>query len=916
MFVGIADTLIVYPIVNKGWVALVDGPQMRDTSKQMESDLWNLKLKQWSDQEILNSQDSESVCIKNEHTGSLECFYGFPAKMHHFRKLMTQWRQKHMESAQMSHQAWNMKFSKMTSAYEGAYHTYNRVLTDILTFQKQKEQGLDTSMQHTDQYFGVKPLEYKAMDMFSLEGFRSETEENRKSYIQDWRNSAQKIKKDLAAYREKEKNNVLPRELQTLELISSYWNPREAAENIKQIKAFLEGKPQSPGVRVENLKSICKDQFRMNEQIFRKLVNKSVEQRTSTETLKIKECYEHWVAKETMSFLEGTKLYSKLINEKNGFKSLPSSSQFIIYNIKKSMSAATAHLVDWQEVKLFTPDQFLDAPDAAKLLQVERVKKTARWIKDEISSLQKNGQRMNADLKKIEKVGQLLDLTEESSMETTINDLLSGTLKPGKIPLLRRALHRFGSDSLPILGRLNGQISQIEFDRILDSLLENNIKEIIESRSYWRAQKEAKTIKGLDELFVLMKPKSVHQDSAAGRLVAKLKENIGFVRPIKEKGRAYMKNFEVHSMYTRYYDMIDYPKKPGRYPLETPAEYFVYQMICGPDPEIGESLIKKSFIGYDTFIPPKIRSIDHSMNHFCNSSYFDAFAGASNKTMYTDAFQVLTTKGEKKSYTGVLEYLADNIRTRVLDFNTMSNNLSLWWDSEVSPQLNTFFNSYSKDYVEVIKSLEQSLTKSGDLHGSNPISESPIMSLKQEAKFYLTILNEMMNDLGKQKNIASTYPEQNLSHRQRVYPEAPLMDHFPDGRRSLFKALRLSPQVFDLEALASETANTTEKKLNGVALPIMKYDQSLTEITDLFFKPSNQNISKLSKVYEDSLNKFEVLFQEIESLTAPEHWQGLTIQQREIITQCLKGLKDIQMELRGYQLFVTLLNYKTPSFGE
>ena len=41
-------------------------------------------------------------------------------------------------------------------------------------------------------------------------------------------------------------------------------------------------------------------------------------------------------------------------------------------------------------------------------------------------------------------------------------------------------------------------------------------------------------------------------------------------------------------------------------------------MICGKDPEVGDSLVTKKWLTNDTFEAPRIRSTNHSMKLFCD----------------------------------------------------------------------------------------------------------------------------------------------------------------------------------------------------------------------------------------------------------------------------------------------------------
>lgn len=1005
IFVGI-DMFLIHPIVNYAWKNLVTGPNLTELAQDITLDLFELKMAHWKDEIVTKSQSDSSVCKGKQ---SLDCLLGFPAKLYTFHNKMAEWRQKNMEEAQMSHMAWSTKFSKLTMMYEAAYQTYSKLISDIRLSHITGYSAIDRD----DPFYGIKPVASTEIqrDLLLNDNFLNQLEtKERYHHYKMWNNASGVIQNYLSTLQNEANNQNLnktqrklaekllkSKEYAILSDIAHKWNPQKEFYEIRIIQNILVTDKISPTLRKEIRQianTTCKNTIPSNNGFLTKLLKKKLENRSSTELQKIRNCISFIEKDMATSMLAGARLFSSISSRDRGdLSEISPQLKIAIKEFNDTLGENTAKLSYLRSPDV-DKDTFLNDPSQIEYLQYNKLRQASIFIDEELTKLRENKrEKMTTELTNLEKIGNLWNDTEDrekinklKNYDAVITSYLNGEkLNFSDKKLLSAALNSLENNLTPsdvneILAQQEDSKSFEKYRELLSNLRSKSKKEV----RHLTDKIDARFDKGVELYSKLIKSQT---QASRHPITQKLIIKVGASNPHHEVGRAYLKNFAIHSDYVKYYEELSFPSVKGAYPIKTPAEYFVYQMICGPDAELGHSLVEKSYFSYDTFTPPRIRSNNHYMTQFCDPHFIAKRTEHRNKKMYTDTFTInfdLSKNGdysktEKKEYHGILAYLKDNIRTSVLDLKQAElnpdddysgNYFTQWWDKNVASNLNNLLDSYADDYTKVIQVLHESFKSKGTLRAKNPISASPIESILQESRFYLTIINEITKDLGNSKlgldkmsspdlasqfkamfnpslveendktmvydlaNSGITSVENEISDINDLDPKITLnyppleaditnfkpfydgynnalLEILPNGPLDLFKALK-TERIFSIDSIIRKSDHKkTKKSYQHIPNIIKSYDDKLIEILNIFNSiEGNIAVENLSETFDTHLEELAKIQKEIFSRIEANLFKTISKNQRDILTQTMESLSNINLELNSYKMLITLLNYK------
>lgn len=335
---------------------------------------------------------------------------------------------------------------------------------------------------------------------------------------------------------------------------------------------------------------------------------------------------------------------------------------------------------------------------------------------------------------------------------------------------------------------------------------------------------------------------SVNNTSRMTDLLSKIVDFMGLPDPDMVPGRAFLYAFKRHPYYQTLFKDVEYPKRPARYLLNNLSEYFIHQMICGPDIEkqeesvvdinnlecysdvkkLPESAIAESKGWRDELRPPQIRMPDDKIYYFCDKPD----TPASNR-MYSDKFYVDTQEG-RQVFDGPLDYIGNRTRSSVLN-----GNFNTWWETGIQSQIDKALLEYDTQYSVIARDfMKSALTKTFsyqnqklsqvvggildklqdgkfDFFNAGPISNGAIYALKQESRLYLLILNEMLKDLWvpqmKKEELGTL-----LSTKQRYLRNNSFLNTYKENKLPLMIYF-LHNAPFDLTRLVQSNPSYTHK---------------------------------------------------------------------------------------------------------
>ncbi|MFZ4404224.1 MAG: hypothetical protein ACOYOK_09005 [Pseudobdellovibrionaceae bacterium] len=231
----------------------------------------------------------------------------------------------------------------------------------------------------------------------------------------------------------------------------------------------------------------------------------------------------------------------------------------------------------------------------------------------------------------------------------------------------------------------------------------NELKEII---ALIRSEDSNKSGFGLSKLLEYQKKYVIAVDTR--EKLSPLLLKLGPIQPLLSRGQGYI---EYYSKGQKTQAQFNEMKTVLEWGLERPQDYFLQQMVCGPEAS-KNSLLRKSSLGQADFIPPSIAL--NKNESFCGRLQSNAQQILNGMAGLSDSSVLFSYTEKHNNIHGVVDYLFKYLDPSVLDFES-------WWKNNVSNQLTTEFNEYEKRYRSIIADFiiklqkkDSSLTKKND----------------------------------------------------------------------------------------------------------------------------------------------------------------------------------------------------------
>lgn len=243
---------------------------------------------------------------------------------------------------------------------------------------------------------------------------------------------------------------------------------------------------------------------------------------------------------------------------------------------------------------------------------------------------------------------------------------------------------------------------------------------------------------GLKKLntMIFMSATNVASSQGYYYMLTKIRGFIGEPTPLLEKGRGFVEAYMKAPSTAETTKGTNYYRKVGIFQTPKITDYLVMQMVCGPDVEHGEAVVKNSAGFPSVFLPPRIADADEEFN-VCNSIKADLPVDR----IYN--FPVTSSVTGKK-YSGFLSYLVAEARESALGGKDQAN-FPEWWAKTTEKAMKDAFEKYSKSYDEIVVKLVQ-LTYKSEYSAWNrgPMANGTMNAAFQEERVYLAVLNELL----------------------------------------------------------------------------------------------------------------------------------------------------------------------------
>ncbi|UOF00267.1 hypothetical protein [Bdellovibrio reynosensis] len=241
-----------------------------------------------------------------------------------------------------------------------------------------------------------------------------------------------------------------------------------------------------------------------------------------------------------------------------------------------------------------------------------------------------------------------------------------------------------------------------------------------------------------------------------------IQQSLGKPDPMMEPGRGWLESYAQAPMNEETVKGARYYRQVGIFMTPKVTDYLVMQMICGPDIEKGEKVVKNSVGFPSVFLPPQIKN---SSDTFTVCDHL-GMAPLRAKDIYKYSLQTSSSK----KYEGAIDYLSNEIRPTVLNSDTES--FQNWWKNKTEAQMQQAFEEYGKSYDQIVAKMVKAIYYPGrTFFNGRPLVTNPVKTVKiyfdkitrdryleggpifnggmnasfQEERVYLALLSELLN---------------------------------------------------------------------------------------------------------------------------------------------------------------------------
>ncbi|HEY1079980.1 MAG TPA: hypothetical protein VGE46_07775, partial [Bdellovibrio sp.] len=313
------------------------------------------------------------------------------------------------------------------------------------------------------------------------------------------------------------------------------------------------------------------------------------------------------------------------------------------------------------------------------------------------------------------------------------------------------------------------------------------------------------------------------------QIVQKFFSDLGGPRPVLEPGRGYLFTYEAAPTTGKTLKGTNFYRKVGQFQTPTITDYFVMQMMCGPDSEKGQSSVRQSMGFASVFLPPQIKNGADNFK-FCDAPPQISY---SENEIYSTSVATSTNK----IYRGMIDYLVNEARPSIVG-DQKNPKFEDWWQERTETQMQAAFAQFSKSYDEIVVKLIKGIYEPGrSMFNGRPIVRNPVKTFEaifteqgrarqlmggpifngamnavfQEERIYLKILEEILSPSKEFKmdfaNILQTPP---------AHPMTQAIENEFSNLNALIKKIKVM-KVGDREVVNSDLENTDiEKRVTKV----------------------------------------------------------------------------------------------------
>lgn len=224
-------------------------------------------------------------------------------------------------------------------------------------------------------------------------------------------------------------------------------------------------------------------------------------------------------------------------------------------------------------------------------------------------------------------------------------------------------------------------------------------------------------------------------------LLSEFRSYMGSPNPSMEIGRGFGLAYEKAPTTAESLQGTSYYRQVGLFQTPKITDFLLMQMICGPDAERGEKVVKTPRLaGVNTgfpsvFMPPRITNFNDD---------FDECYGIKADTPVERIYNWNVHAASGKKYTGFAQYLVHEARATAIGAKDESN-FPQWWTNKTESQMQAAFAEYSRSYDEiVVKLLRKLYNNKRSSFNRGPMANGVITAAFQEERTYLALLQEML----------------------------------------------------------------------------------------------------------------------------------------------------------------------------
>ena len=225
-----------------------------------------------------------------------------------------------------------------------------------------------------------------------------------------------------------------------------------------------------------------------------------------------------------------------------------------------------------------------------------------------------------------------------------------------------------------------------------------------------------------------------------------IKEMLGPWTPLLEKGRGFMYSLEIAPAYNTVLKAVEFPKSQWSVPLDRPSDYFINQMVCGPDANENQAVIALTKGFPAMFLPPKIIYPNNKAEDFCRTVAVQRTLPAN--FLYTYDIEKGLYSLDRTDKVGVIEYLVRNSNPQIYGPKENEKAFEQWWQLKTESQMVQAFDMFGRQFQVVKNLLSDSMFEQNFsvFNSSKAAHNGIIKNIKQELKVYLMILGEIFKD--------------------------------------------------------------------------------------------------------------------------------------------------------------------------